>query len=197
MISLYHIQEMPTTPAFIAVLGHLTENHPQSKMNSVWEDLMSDNITIRLATLEDVPQLLPLIRTLVGMCGETPSPEDKMAQMIRRQIESDNHEYVVAESGGRIFGCMLVCYYLSTWAGAQYAMFQDFIVEEGWRNQGVGSTILAYARNRARLKECVRIDLIVHSSLEQAKEFFHRWGFRRIDREVMRMRITRPPTGSH
>jgi GNAT superfamily N-acetyltransferase len=74
-------------------------------------------------------------------------------------------------------------------------MFQDFIVEESWRNQGVGSTILAYARNRARIKQCVRIDLVVHSSLSQAKQFIERWGFRRMDRDLYRILLARPNAG--
>lgn len=151
---------------------------------------MSDT-TIRLATIEDAPQLLPLIRELVTLSGEMLPAEDKMLKIIRQQIESGYHEYVVAESEGHIFGCLLICYYLSTWEGATYAMFQDFIVEAGRRNQGVGSTLLAYARNRARIKECVRIDLIIHSRLEDAKRFFQRWGFQRIERDVLRLRIVR------
>jgi len=150
------------------------------------------DITIRLATLQDVAQLLPLISSLVRSCGETCPSKERMAEIVRLQIGSGNHEYVVAESEGRIFGCLLVCYYLSTWAGAPYAMFQDFIVQDPWRNQGVGSTILAYARNRARLRECVRIDLIMHSSLDQAKKFFARWGFRKMSRELWRLPIARP-----
>ncbi len=150
-----------------------------------------NDTTIRLATVEDAPQLLPLIRELVSMCGEALPPEEQMLKIIRQQIESGYHEYVVAESEGHIFGCLLICYYLSTWEGATYAMFQDFIVEGGRRNQGVGSTLLAYARNRARVKECVRIDLIIHSSFEDAKRFFRRWGFQRIERDLMRLRIVR------
>ncbi len=151
---------------------------------------MSDT-TIRLATVQDASQLLPLIRELVGLHGESLPPEEQMLRIIGQQIESGYHEYVVAESEDHIFGCLLICYYLSTWEGAPYAMFQDFIVEKGRRSQGVGSTILAYARNRARIKECVRIDLAVHSGLEDAKRFFKRWGFERIDRDLMRMRISR------
>ena len=148
--------------------------------------------TIRLATVEDAPQLLPLIRSLVALSSENLPSEESMLKIIRQQIESDYHEYIVAESDGHIFGCLLMCYYLSTWEGAPYAFFKDFIVEEEWRNQGVGSTILAYARNRARLKGCARIDLIIHSRLDEAKKFFQRWGFRRIERDVMRVRIPRP-----
>ncbi len=151
---------------------------------------MSDT-TIRLATTQDASQLLPLIRSLVEMYGESLPPPDTMLDIIRQQIESEYHEYVVAEAQDHIFGCLLICYYLSTWAGAPYAMFQDFAVEQGWRHQGVGSTILAYARNRARIKKCVRIDVVVHSSLDQARQFFERWGFRRIERDLLRMQIKR------
>jgi N-acetylglutamate synthase-like GNAT family acetyltransferase len=155
-----------------------------------------NDTTIRLATTQDTPQILPLIRSLASASGEDLPSEEAMSEIIRQQIESDFHEYVIAEARGHVFGCILICYYLSTWAGAPYAMFQDFIVQEPWRNQGVGSTILAYARNRARIKKCVRIDLIVHSSLSEAKQFFERWGFRRIERDLYRIRIGRSSNGS-
>lgn len=148
------------------------------------------DVTVRLATEKDVPQLVPLVRSLVESCGEQPPSDDKMAGVIARQIEDKDHEYIVAESEGRIFGCVLVCYYLSTWAGAPYAMLQDFIVEEGWRNQGVGSTMLAYARSRARLRKCVRIDLIIKAGREDAKRFFRRWGFVPTDRELLRVKLS-------
>ena len=153
------------------------------------------NVTVRLATENDVPQLVPLIRSLVASCGEPLPPKEDMARVVTRQIKAENHEYVVAETKGHIFGCLLACYYLSTWAAAPYAMLQDFIVEEEWRNQGVGSTMFAYARDRARIRGCVCVELNVQSSRKDAKRFFRRWGFRHIDRELMRMKISRPQTG--
>jgi N-acetylglutamate synthase-like GNAT family acetyltransferase len=119
-----------------------------------------------------------------------------MTEIVTRQIETENHEYVVAESEGHVFGCLLVCYYLSTWAAAPYAMLQDFIVQEAWRDQGVGSTIFAYARARARLKGCVRIDAIVQASSQDAKRFFRRRGFGRIDRELLRLPLARSRNGT-
>lgn len=145
------------------------------------------NVTVRLATEQDVPQLLPLIRSLAASHDEPLPTQEDMAKIISHQIATDNHEYVIAEAEGRAFGCLLVCYYLSTWAAAPYALLQDFIVEEEWRDKGAGSTMFAYARDRARLKQCTRIDLIIQSSRKDAKRFFRRWGFRRTDRELMRM----------
>jgi N-acetylglutamate synthase-like GNAT family acetyltransferase len=153
------------------------------------------DVTIRLAIETDVPQLLPLIRSLAAAHGESLPSEADMAEIIALQIASDNHEYVIAESGGHIFGCLLVCYYLSTWAAAPYAMLQDFTVEEAWRSQGAGSTMLAYARDRARLRGCARIDLIIQRARSDARRFFRRWGFRGTDRELMRMKLGRPRNG--
>ena len=147
------------------------------------------DVTVRLATENDVTQLLPLIRSLVASCNEPLPKEGKMAEVVTRQINSDNHEYVIAETSGHVLGCLLACYYLSTWAAAPYAIIQDFVVEEDWRNQGVGSTMIAYARDRARIKGCVRIDLMIQAQRIQAKQFFHRWGFQRTDRELLRMKL--------
>ena len=154
------------------------------------KESLLDDIAVRLATVTDVPELLPLIRLVVESSGEVLPSEADVARVVRYQIEDENHEYVVAEAEGHVVGCVLVCYSLSTWAGAPYAMFQDFIVDKGWRNQGAGSTMLAYARDRARIKGCVRIDLSIHSSLENAKQFFRHWGFQRIDREIMRLQVS-------
>ena len=40
------------------------------------------DVTVRLATEEDVPQLLPLIRSLVASCGEPLPDEDAMADIV-------------------------------------------------------------------------------------------------------------------
>ena len=149
------------------------------------------DVTIRLATETDVPQILPLIRSLIELCGDPLPEQDAMAEIVAQQIALDGHEYVVAEAGDHVFGCLLVCYYLSTWAAAPYALLQDFIVEQDWRNQGVGSTMFAYARDRARIRGCARIDLVLQDQLAHAKRFFRRWGFRRTDRELYRIKLRR------
>ena len=149
------------------------------------------DVTIRLATEKDVPQILPLIRSLIELYGDPLPEQEAMAEIVAQQIASEGHEYVVAEAGDHVFGCLLVCYYFSTWAAAPYAMLQDFIVEPDWRNQGVGSTMFAYARDRARIRGCARIDLVIGEQLTQAKRFFQRWGFRRTDREFLRMKLRR------
>ncbi len=146
--------------------------------------------TVRLATEEDVPQILPLIRSLVDSHDEALPDEVDMAKIVTQQVNSDNHEYVVAETGGHVVGCLLVCYYLSTWAAAPYAMLQDFYIEDQWRSQGIGSTMFAYARDRARIRGCGRIDMLIQAQRIEAKRFFRRWGFRRTDREHMRMKLS-------
>ena len=155
------------------------------------------DVTVRLATEEDVPQILPLIQSLVASYGESLPTESAMAEIVKQQINTDNHEYVVAETKGHIFGCLLVCYYLSTWAAAPYAMLQDFFIEGEWRSQGVGSTMLAYARDRARIRGCARIDLAIQAQRTEAKRFFRRWGFQRTDREMMRMMLTPSRNSRH
>ena len=155
------------------------------------------DVTVRLATEDDVPQILPLIRSLVASCGEPLPDESAMADIVRQQISSDNHEYVVGEAKGSIFGCLLVCYYLSTWAAAPYAMLQDFFIEEAWRNQGVGSTMFAYARDRARIRGCARMDLAIQAQRKEAIKFFRRWGFRVTDRQMMRMMLAPSRNSRH
>jgi len=155
------------------------------------------DVTVRLATEDDVPQILPLIRSLAASYGESLPGKEAMAEIVRQQVNSDNHEYVVAETKGSIFGCLLVCYYLSTWAAAPYAMLQDFFIAEEGRNQGVGSTMFAYARDRARIRGCARMDLAIQAERTEAKKFFRRWGFRVTDREMMRMMLTPSPNSRH
>ena len=86
---------------------------------------------------------------------------------------------------------------LSTWAAAPYAMLQDFYIEEAWRNQGVGSTMFAYARDRARIRGCARMDLAIQAQRAEAKKFFRRWGFRRTDRDMLRMPLTPSRNSRH
>jgi GNAT superfamily N-acetyltransferase len=126
----------------------------------------------------------------------TPAQEVYLADVTVR-LAIEDHEYVVAEAGGRLFGCLLVCYYLSTWAAAPYAMLQDFYIGDEWRSQGVGSTMFAYARDRARIRGCARMDLAVQAQRIEAKRFFRRWGFRRTDREMMRMILTPSRNNRH
>ena len=76
------------------------------------------DVTVRLATDQDVAQILPLIRALITSYEEPLPDEETMAEVVAHQIHSENHEYVIAEAAGSLFGCLLVCYYPSTWAAA-------------------------------------------------------------------------------
>lgn len=150
------------------------------------------DVTVRLADEEDVPQIQSLIESLMTLYGEPLPDHDAMANTIARQIRTDGYEYVVAETGGHLFGCLLVSYGLSTWAGAAYATLQDFIVEPQWRSQGVGSTMFAYARDRARIRGCAYMELTIPTRHTEAERFFRRWGFQRLERALLHLRLARP-----
>ena len=100
------------------------------------------NITIRKATITDMPSVFNLVKELAvyERSGEEVATS---AEQYQKDFEAGYFDAIVAEDAdneNRIIGMALYYFPYSTWKG-RYIWLEDFVVEASCRGKGVGKLI--------------------------------------------------------
>jgi len=148
------------------------------------------SVSVRLATLEDVPGLSGLLTVL--FCQElefTPDPARQAAglEMILRHPSVGRIYCAVA--GTEVVGMVSILFTVSTAQGGQAAWLEDMVVHPGWRDHGIGNRLLQDAITGARTCGCSRITLLADAGNESAMRFYGRSGFVRSSMVPLRLEL--------
>jgi ribosomal protein S18 acetylase RimI-like enzyme len=154
------------------------------------------DVILRQALPEDAEQTIAHVRRLssepgvsiiIGP-GEFDTTVAQQRQFLRDCAAADNHVYLVAEADGQIVG-VLICRGGRRRAMRHTATLSMSVAQE-WRNQGIGSKLLARAIEWARATGIVtRIELHVYARNEAAIHLYKKYGFEvegRLRRRVYR-----------
>ena len=143
---------------------------------------MSDAIAFRVAHREDVPDIVRMLADDdLGSQREKftePLPESYYAAF--EQLDGDpDHELIVAESNGNVNGTLHLMFLPSlSYAGGLRAQVESVRVDKKCQNQGIGSKMMKWAIERARLRGAHIVQLTTHLSRVDAHRFYERLGFK-------------------
>ena len=141
-------------------------------------------VIVREARPEDADQLVAYVQriasepgiSIVLGAGEFDLSVEQEQQFLRDCAAADNGVYLVAEAEGQIVG-LLVCQGGKRRAVRHAATLSTSVARE-WRNQGVGSALLARAIAWARGTGIVsRIELDVFARNQPAIHLYEKHGF--------------------
>lgn len=82
-----------------------------------------------------------------------------------------------------VVGCCVVCYAISTSAGAIVAKLDDVCVRPGREGQGIGTALIDSLKAELRSRGVRRIDTSCHIENLRARDFYVRLGFRSLNEE--------------
>ena len=82
-----------------------------------------------------------------------------------------------------VVGCCVVCYAISTSAGAIVAKLDDVCVLPGREGQGIGTALIDSLKTELRSRGVRRIDTSCHLDNLRAREFYLRLGFHSLNEE--------------
>ena len=136
---------------------------------------------IREITAADLDGLMTLYMQLHG----NPFPEkDERVMGVWNSILSDpNHHIIVAEEDGRIVStCVCVIVPNLTHEQRPHAVVENVVTDSAYRNRGLATACLDYARDIARRENCYKIMLMTGSKLESTLRFYERAGYNRKDK---------------
>lgn len=90
--------------------------------------------------------------------------------------------WLVLDAGTVVGGCV-VCYAISTSAGAIVAKLDDVCVLPGREGRGIGTALLDSLKAELRRRGVRRIDTSCHLDNRRARDFYLRLGFRSLNEE--------------
>lgn len=135
-------------------------------------------ISIRIATEKDLPQLLHLYAQ-PDMDGESLSIDEALP-IFQEMLMSNRQEVFVAESHGQILGTFSLSYVQHlTHRGSRSASFGDIVVNKISQGSGVGKLMMIFAAKRAQEKGCYKLMLSTSTHREGAQAFYEGLGYRR------------------
>ena len=143
---------------------------------------------IEPATIEDLPQLIELLRDLFE--AEADFVPDRAAQErgLRLILENPSRGRIfVLRAGHRILGMVNLLFTISTAHGGHAIQMEDVIILPEYRGQGHGSKILSHVIDFARRKDFVRITLLTDRISVESQKFFAKFGFTYSEMIPMRL----------
>ncbi|KDM91306.1 GNAT family N-acetyltransferase [Photobacterium galatheae] len=117
------------------------------------------------------------ISQLLAQLGYTVDPK-RVEQMVY-VADSDSEEIAVAEMNDQPVGVISVVYFDYFPTAERYARVTALVVESDYRNQGIGSELLAYARQSAIEQGCACLEVTSAESREGVGQFYQNAGFQR------------------
>lgn len=143
---------------------------------------MNDNsVSIRPARREDVPAVVAMLADdHLGRARErVEDPLPAVYYQAFDRIERDqNLTLVVAESEGRVVGCLQLAVLpgLSSQGGIR-GLLEDVRVASDCRSRGIGEQLVQWAVAEAKAHGCNLVELLTHQTRIDAQRFYKRLGF--------------------
>lgn len=136
---------------------------------------------IREVRQADLNGLLSLYTQLHG--NAYPEENEQLKQLWEKILNDPGHHIVVAEKDGKIISsCVVVIVPNLTHGQRPYALIENVITDENYRNQGFATLCLNYAKEIAQKERCYKIMLLTGSKEESTLRFYERAGYNRNDK---------------
>lgn len=144
-------------------------------------DMSAEAVCIRPARREDVAAIVAMLADdHLGRARERvedPLPASYYDAFAR--VERDpNLTLVVAESAGRVVGCLQLAILpgISSQGGVR-GLLEDVRVASDCRSRGIGERLVQWAVTEAKARGCNLVELLTHQTRVDAQRFYKRLGF--------------------
>lgn len=149
---------------------------------------MLDAIEITQANTGDIPALCELLAILFSQEAEfRPNPSHQQRALCSIIADPTIGTVFVARSREKTVGMVSLLYSLSTALGGRVAILEDMVVHPEFRSAGIGTCLIAHAKNHAFKTGCRRITLLTDQTNPAAQRFYRRQGFVLSDMVPMRL----------
>lgn len=98
-------------------------------------------------------------------------------------LNDPNHHIIIAEEDGKIVSsCVVVIIPNLTHNQRPYALIENLITDKYYRNKGLASACLNYAKDIAVKENCYKLMLLTGSKEESTIRFYEQAGYNRRDK---------------
>mgnify|MGYP001568540444 CR=1 FL=1 len=106
---------------------------------------------------------------------------------LRAMVASPNVEWWFAIDENRVIGMGILVTFLKSIGIA--AQIQEMVVNEKYRGKGVGKLLTDKLIERAKVHKATHIDLTSNPSRTDAHKFYEKFGFKKRDTNVYRLKL--------
>lgn len=136
---------------------------------------------IREVRQTDLNALLTLYTQLHN--NEVPEKTEAVLQLWEKILKDKNHHIIVAEEDGHIVSsCVCVIIPNLTHNQRPYALIENVITDMDYRNRGLATKCIDYAKEIAVKENCYKIMLLTGSKVESTLDFYRKAGFNSEDK---------------
>ena len=143
-------------------------------------------MTIRHATIQDIPQIIPLWRELSEMHGEmepmfkiVDNAEEKFAEYLNLILTKESYSVFVAEIDSKIVGYIIAG--ISTtpevFVIRRRLYIQDMMVSPEYRRKGIARKLVGEVFVLAKERDIEKMDLLAAVKNEESNKFWRAMGF--------------------
>ena len=136
-------------------------------------------LTIRQATLGDMPHILALI-SQPDMSPGTSFSDQRASELFKTITETPFHRLYAVESDSSIVGTFaLIAIQQLSHQGAKSIVIEDIVVKTDMQGEGIGKRIMQFAVEEAKSLGCYKMILSSGNARKQAHKFYKGLGFKR------------------
>ena len=133
-------------------------------------------LNIRFATVEDIPRLHHLYRQLVP--EKNPSEDDMRATLLHILEHLESVSIIVAELGDTLVAtCQIIVYDNLIRSPQKKAVLDSVVVDEPFRNRGIGTRMIRWAVSELEQRECAIIYVSFADNRDVAPKLYKKAGF--------------------
>ncbi len=102
---------------------------------------------------------------------------EKFKEIYKMKLDDTNSYYIVAIENNKIIGVLTSELQIKLHRAKKQMFIEDLIVDENYRNKGIGKALLQDAVNYARNNDCEVIELTSYIDNDKAHKFYQNNGF--------------------
>jgi GNAT superfamily N-acetyltransferase len=103
--------------------------------------------------------------------------KEAMLAVYSKGIESSNDHYLCALANGKVIGFCAIAFMNNFWQEGRIAYLYAMIVDESFRSNGIGKSLIEEAYHIARKQGCKKIELDSGFPREKAHTFYEQQGY--------------------
>lgn len=141
---------------------------------------------IRLIKNDELEKLLKLYTNLHD--NGMPDVDSRVKSVWDSIVNDENHHIIVAEEQGEIVSsCVCVIIRNLTHEQRPYALVENVVTHPQYRNKGLATACLNYAKELAVTEDCYKIMLMTGSKSSATLDFYRKAGYNSNDKTAFIM----------
>ncbi|MET0064774.1 MAG: GNAT family N-acetyltransferase [Candidatus Thiodiazotropha sp.] len=147
---------------------------------------MPENVCIRVARPADLDAMVRLLSQLFALEQDFEIDPQRQRSGLELLLGSETAQGFVAEVSGQVIAMVTVQRVISTAEGGVVAWVEDLVVDQNWRGQGIGSTLLRHLQDWCAASNISRLQLVADRDNRPALEFYRQEGWCETNLKVLR-----------